>query len=320
MVRYVRGAIASLLAASILMPAIVLAQQNPSTPGQGLEISPPLIELSANPGQTITANIRIRNVTRGELVVNGKADDFGAKGEEGEPQLLLDEKEAGPYSLKFWVPQVPSFRLVPGEVKTAQVNIVVPANAEPGGHYGVIRFTGTPPELEGTGVSLSASIGTLVLLKVSGEISENLSVEEFFASYNGKKGGFFETGPITLTERLRNTGSVHVKPVGYVEVFDLFGKRIAQLPISNPARNVLPDSVRKFEQKIDRKNLFGPYKAKFSADYGNGKKLESKVMTFWVVPYKLILLIVLILIALVLGLRHGIKRYNRWVIAQARKR
>lgn len=287
--------------------------------GQGLEISPPLLELSAKPGQTVVANIRIRNITKGELVVNGKVDDFGAKGEEGEPQLLLDEKEAGPYSLKFWVPSVPSFRLVSQEVKTAQVQIKIPNNAEPGGHYGVIRFTGTPPELEGTGVSLSASIGALVLLRVPGNLTEKLSVAQFYVSKEGTKGSFFESGPLSLTQRIRNEGSVHVKPVGYVEVFNLFGKRIAQLPISNPARNVLPASVRKFEQKLDNKNLFGPYTAKFSADYGDGKKLQSESLTFWVVPYKLIGLLMLFAIILLLILQRGVKRYNKWVIAQAKK-
>jgi hypothetical protein len=63
--------------------------------GQGLEISPPVIELAADPGQTVTASIRVRNVTAGQLIAKGKADDFGAGTDEsGQPKLLLDETGA----------------------------------------------------------------------------------------------------------------------------------------------------------------------------------------------------------------------------------
>jgi hypothetical protein len=288
--------------------------------GQGLEISPPVIELAGTPGQTATTSIRLRNVTKGDLVVNGQADDFGAKGENGEPQILLDEKEASRYSLKFWVQAVPSFRLKSQEVRTAQISFMVPQNAEPGGHYGVIRFTGVPPELEGTGVSLSASLGSLVLMRVGGNIKEDLSVAEFFAGKNGKKGGLFESGPVTLTERIKNNGSVHVKPVGNVEVFDSFGKKVASVPVSNPARNVLPDSIRRFDQSLTNKGMLGRYTAKFSVSYGSGKTLSSQTLAFWVIPWKLILLVLLVLVVITLALRQTIRRYNRHIINQARRK
>ncbi len=298
-------------------PGIALSAAAPAGGGQGLEISPPVMELTADPGQSVTANIRLRNVTSGRLVVSGQANDFAAKGEDGEPEILLDEKEASRFSLKYWIPSVPGFSLAPQEVKTAQVQIRVPANAEPGGHYGVIRFTGVPPELEGTGVSLSASIGTLVLMRVSGEISEKLSVADFTVSRLGQRGTFFESGPIKVTERLKNEGSVHVKPVGDVVVTDMFGKQVAKLPIANPARNVLPDSVRKFEQDLPQKNLIGKYTATFTAAYGNGKTLEGGKVTFWVVPAKKLIVGFIALLLLVLLLRYAVRRYNRYIIKQA---
>jgi hypothetical protein len=165
--------------------AIAFATPTPApasgSPGQGLEISPPVIELQADPGQTVTTEIRVRNVTKGELIAKSKVDDFGAGTDEtGQPQLLLGETGASRYSLKFWIGQVPDIDLAPSELKKTQVVITVPRNAEPGGHFGVVRFTAVPPSLQGTGVALSASVGALVLLKVSGPISDQLSVEEFF--------------------------------------------------------------------------------------------------------------------------------------------
>ncbi len=314
----------------VAMPFMALAAPTAAPPpaevsGQGLEINPPLKEVSADPGQTITIPIKLRNISKGPLVVTGTADDFGAKGEDGEPQLLLDEKEATRYSLKFWVKDVPGFNLVPQEVKTAMITIAVPQNAEPGGHYGVIRFTGIPPELNGTGVSLTASLGALILLRVSGDINEKLSVADFTASKLAKDGksvqrrGIFVSGPITLTERLRNEGSVHVKPVGYVSVYNAFNQRVAHLAVSNPARNVLPDSTRKFTQTWQSSNLFGRYTAQMDVAYGTNKKLSSQKISFWVIPYPLIISLIFILLILVLLIRWALKRYNRWIISQAKK-
>jgi hypothetical protein len=296
------------------------ASQPATNPGQGLEISPPLIEVTANRGQTVTISIRLRNVTSGELAVSGTADDFGAKNETGDPQILLNETGATRYSLKYWVAGVPDFSLAPQEVKTAQIQINVPANAEPGGHYGVIRFTGTPPNLQGTGVSLSASIGALVLLKVNGAITDKLSVAEIFVSKDGKRGSFFENGPLALSERIKNEGSVHEKPDGKVTVYNWLGSKVAELPISSPAHNVLPDSIRRFDQVFGHKNLFGHYTVQLTASYAANKTLTSQKIGFWVIPWKLILLILALIIVLYWLLRQSLHRYNRYIIEKASKR
>ena len=154
-----------IILAVFIAPSVVKAQT--PTAGQGLEISPPLVDLKADPGQTINANLRIRNVTNQTLAVSSEVNDFTAGGEDGQPKLLLEEGEVSPYSVKGWVSTIPEVTLRPGEQKQVVIKMSVPSNASPGGHYGVVRFTGTPPGLEGTGVSLSASIGQLILVNVS---------------------------------------------------------------------------------------------------------------------------------------------------------
>lgn len=308
------------LATSLLF-GVVGAAVAASSSGQGLEISPAITELTANPGDTVTANIQVRNVTNVTVVTNGTADDFGAKGEDGEPQLLLDEKESGPYSLKFWVAGVPDLRLAPREVKTATIKIKVPQNAEPGGHYGVIRFTAQPADVAqgASGVSLSASIGGLVFLRVNGNLQEKMSVADFYASQSGNKADFFETGPVSFIERLKNDGTLHEKPTGNIEIFNSWGQKVDSIAVNNPPRNVLPASTRKFQETWNKKWLFGRYDAKLNLSYGDNQKLAATT-SFWIVPYKLILLILLVLVVLILALRYAIKRYNAWVIAQAFKR
>lgn len=297
---------------------------SPSTSGQALEIAPPILTLRADPGQTITAQINIRDISRTKLQVSSQVNDFRAAGEDGTPKILLDETESDPYSIKSWVQPLPDMILTPQEIKVLPVTIRVPASASPGGHYGVIRFSAKAPEVNASGVSLSASLGTLVFITVSGNATEKLTVEEFAVSKDGKKGTFFETAPLTFMQRLKNSGNVHEQPAGQVNITDMFGKPVANLGVNMPPRNILPNSIRRFEQPLDKsvigtKRLFGRYKATLNLTYGANKQKLQAVQSFWVVPWKLISLVLIALVAGGLSLRSAIKRYNRRIIQKAQQ-
>ncbi len=318
--RFVAALGVLLMVASVGTPVAAAQQAAQQTPGQGLEISPPLIDLKTDPGKTLTVKINLRNITKATLVATPQVNDFVAQGEEGQPKLLLDQnaKEQSPYSIKGWIAELPTLTLAPQELKTETIPINVPQNASPGGHYGVIRFTAAPPGLEGTGVSLSASIGSLVLIRVSGNIVEKASFAEFYASQNGQKKTLFEYGPVTFVERIKNEGNVHFKPSGTIRVTGTFGGQVAVLTVNEKGGNVLPASIRRFEQTLNKKHLFGRYKAEANVEY-NGKNI-SQTITFWVIPYKLIAIILGVLLILVAGIRSGLKKYVRRAVKKAQNK
>lgn len=330
---FVSGTIGAGLVAVMLAPLLVTAAATPGptakpttsnggSPGQGLELSPPVVELSANPGQTVTVNISVRDVTNGELIAKGQADDFGAgNNEEGQPQLLLHETGETRYSLKYWIGSVPDLDLQPEQLKTSTVTINVPANAEPGGHYGVVRFTAVPPNLNGTGVALSASVGTLILLRVNGPVTEKLSLAQFSTGHADKNGewfdqSMFETGPVNFLVRLRNEGTVHEQPRGSVVVKNWLGRKVGAVAVNPTGGNVLPDSIRRFTGTLGSKRLFGYYSASLALTYDGGKTLDGR-LSFWVIPWKLLLLVLLLLVLLYFALRWALKKYNNYIIAQA---
>lgn len=290
--------------------------------GQALEIAPPIVTLTVNPGQVVHTQLSLRDVSDGDLIVTSQVNDFVAAGEDGTPKILLNSNDNDPYSIKGWISPFASMLLVPRQIKTLPVTITVPANASPGGHYGVIRFSAAPPELQGTGVSLSASLGALVLLTVNGKINDSLSVQGFSANHNGKTGSLFESAPLNFEELIQNSGNVHEQPVGQVTVTDMFGKTVGGVSVNQPPRNILPSSTRKFTEAFDstvigNKHLFGLYHAHLQLTYGSSKKTLSDSLTFWVIPYKLILGIIIALIGGFFGLRIFIRNYNRRIIAKA---
>lgn len=308
--KLVFAGVGAVLVLALGLPLTALAQ----TSGQGLEISPPLIDQKVDPGQTYTLNIRLRNITGTKVVAKARLDDFVAGGEDGQPQVLTDTNEASPYSFKSWVSGISDLEIDPQEQKTAAITVKVPADAAPGGHYGVVRYTAVPVDLKDTGVSLSASIGSLVLLSVSGEVSTQANIEEFFVSQNNKRGSIFEKLPLSFTERIKNSGNVHIKPTGHVKVKNLFGHEVAQLEVNKNGGNILPASIRKFDQTLEGKTMFGRYSAEMHLTYGDNQEL-MRTLSFWVIPYKLIAIIVAGLIIIITLIRLGLRRYKRGVLA-----
>ncbi len=288
-----------------------------STNAQGLQISPVLVDLNADPGLSYTFKFSLLNVTTGDLLFNAFVNDFRAKDESGTPEVVLDSTGTPQSSVISWVSPIHSLTLKSKESKTIDVHINVPTDAEPGGHYGVIRFSGVPPSLSQSGVALAASAGTLLLVRVSGNIKESLNLKDFYVRHNDRRSTWFETGPVTFVERLNNTGNVHVKPHGDITITNLLGKRVATLKINAENGNILPDSTRRFEQTLSKKWLFGKYTATTSLAYGTTGGVVLGSLSFWVIPYKIILAVLALILLIFLITRFIIKRYNAKIIKRA---
>jgi len=312
----------STAAPAITQAAAPAPAATPGPAGQALEIAPPVMTLNGNPGQKVVVQINLRDVASDSLNVTNQVNDFVAAGEDGTPKILLDNKEEDPYSMKSWFATIPSFLMIPRQIKTLPVTINVPANASPGGHYAVIRFTGKPPTLNGTGVSLSASLGALVLFTVNGKTTEKLSVDELSVSHNGKTGTLLEAAPLTFTEKFKNSGNIHEEPTGQVVIKDMFGKTVGAVNINTPPRNILPQSIRKFSQPFDstvigNKKLFGHYHADLKVTYGANHQVLTTTLAFWVLPIRLIITVIVVLVVGFFALRFLLRRYNQSIIRRA---
>lgn len=311
---------------AIALPAQAVTTTNSqpaNAPAQALEIAPPIINLTGDPGQTINTEITLRDVSTSSLRVTTELNDFTANGEDGTPKILLDQKDPTPYSIIKWVSPIPSLTLEPKQLKKVPVTIKIPANASPGGYYGVIRFSGTPPDIDTSGVSLSASLGTLVMLRVKGDAKQQLETLDFQTTgTDGKASSLFEGIPLNFVERLKNTGNVYEQPTGRILISDIFGKPVAVVNVNLEQRNILPGTTRKFTQTLDKSGLgdrflFGFYKATLTLDYGNKQTLSSS-LSFWVIPYKLIIGIIIALIALLIGARVMLRRYTDRAVGKSR--
>ncbi|MCX6728303.1 MAG: hypothetical protein NTV39_00835 [Candidatus Saccharibacteria bacterium] len=315
------GFITTTLLLAGALAAHVGAQAANANAAQGVQISPTLVELNASKGKTYSINLGVTNVTGTDLVYKTSVSDFGAAGETGSPHIFIDTKLTPASSVITWVDTAPQFSLDAHQSRTVTAQINVPANAEPGGHYGVIRFSGTAPKLDRTGVGLSASAGVLLLVRVDGLITEKADLASFYTSgsQSGKETSFFENGPAYFVVRIQNVGNIHVKPVGNIEVKDMFGGVVTNIPINKDKSNVLPKTIRRFDDaKVNKDWMIGRYTANLTLGYGSKGQAITGTISFWVIPYKIILIVLVILATVIYILRRIIKVYNKRIIEKAK--
>lgn len=299
----------SIFVAVVLLTAfgmLALAKPTNAQGANGFVISPVRQELTIEKGKSQTVTLYIANATKLSATVRVIVNDFEANDEEnGQPRILLDEDaSATGNSFKSLVGDLPDIELGPEGKAELPVTLSVPANAQAGGYYGLIRVV-SKDNTNDKNVGLSASVGTTFLVKVPGELTEKLELVEFTAAKNGSTGRFFiNSGEIKLMTRLRNTGNIHVKPFGKVTITNNSGKVVETYEFNNvdPRANILPNSIRKFEDKLKNQKWLGKYTISANLGYGTAGSLITAKNTFWVVPTWVIIVGVILILAILLGL------------------
>lgn len=302
------------------------AAQTATVGGNALKVSPVRFDLKLDPGVTQKISLFVQNLSSIPAELHASINDFVASGDEsGRPNIILNENEYAPSrSLKRLVSPISDFTVAPGENKEVKVTLVVPKNAVGGGYFGAVRFEPSDAA-DKENLNLSASVGTLVLLRVNGDIKEDLTVESLKVQRNGGTGPVFTEGNrLSAVVRFKNNGNLHVEPFGKI-VLKRFGKTLAQYEINNddPRGNVLPDSIRRFSVDLDKTKSFGKYTVEGNFGYGSSGQLLTARTTFYVIPVFMMAVglgILLLLLFLIFVLPKMVRAYNRRIIRRANRR
>jgi hypothetical protein len=314
------GAFAIVFSSSVL-PA---AAQTNTNGGNALKVSPVRNDLEIKPGATQTIDVYVQNLTAEPAKLKAIINDFVAnKDESGAPSIILDENKSAPSrSLKQYVTKIPDFTLQPNENKNIKVTITIPANADAGGYFGAVRFAPASSDTNQT-LSLSGSVGSLVLVRVPGDLKEKANIVSLDVRNKDNHANTLYTSNKNLhgAIRIQNTGNVQLQPFGKVQL-KKSGKVLGVYEINNvqPRGNVLPDSIRRFDFKLDNLGSFGKYTLDANIGYGSKGELLTTSTTFYIVPVPVMIITAVVLALIIFAifvLPKMIKKYNQRVIAKA---
>lgn len=305
----------------LFLLALVLAPSwRPVCAADGLKISPLRIEELVNPGEALKRSIRVTNESDAFKIFFPLVMDFQAEDETGKAKLIEPGSVEGSF-MSAWVDiSKEGIDFGPGEEKEIPFTINVPKEIGPGGYYGAILFGTEPPKIDletneekGAAISVAQQTGALVLLQVAGQVDERAEVRDFTTD----KEVYATPFKVNFNTRIENFGNVHIRPVGVIEINNMFGKKIAVLHVNERGNNILPKTKRKFENLWTSDLGFGRYEAVLSLSYGTepqfggeGKQTLYQKKYFWIFPWKIIMASLSGLI-LLLGLVFGFLKFYK---------
>lgn len=317
---------------------ILLGLFAPNQDAKALTVSPVRIELSGDPGENLVSDIVLLNEQDKAMTFYFSAENFEAQGEDGTPNFV-----SGDTGLASWISLLPAVEgedpntVVLGAQETVSrtFSVTIPENAAPGGHFAALFFADSAPS-DSSSVAVGAKVGILVLLTVSGEFEESGDLLSFTTKDDQS---FYESLPVHFEYRFQNEGADRVVPQGIIEITNIFGMTKEEVSINAAQNNVLPQSIRKYEEtwgealvfaegegkpgffstlKHQLKNFAcGRYTASLNLVYGTDETEVKSSVTFWVFPWQLLLTIALTGFFTLVFLTFVVRRYNHWIIAQA---
>lgn len=287
--------------------------------GLNLITSPLPLILSTDPGSTISAQLKVKNGGNETAPIEIGLMKFTAYDDGGLPRLL--DREVGDSYFDWVTFSETEFDLAPNEWKTISMDIAVPAEAGLGYYYAITfsRKNQIQDQVGPRATQIVGATASLVLLNVR---TPNAIREIEVVEYNSPK-KIYEFLPVNFNLKLKNKGNVHLAPRGNIFISQ-GNKQIDILEINNVSGNILPNSSRTFEtiwaggfpefkevvedEKILLDKQGKPIKrlnwdlakinklriGKFQADlflvYDDGQRdvpIEGS-LTFWVMPWRII--------------------------------
>lgn len=283
---------------------------------QDFVVGPGKTDIVLNPGESRVLEIIVSNRTGKDRQFEINLKDFVGSNDLATPVVLT--AETGVSTMRDYV-TVPEkvFFLKNAERARIPVTVSVPKGAEPGGRYVSILIS-TLTQLEKTakdsgmtqgGVPLITQTGTLVFITVPGDIKTEGRLSDFYTQ--NKKRIFSYGRDVAFDLVFENTGKIHLNPYGTIAVRNMFGQEVKKLELE--PWFAMPQALRFREVdlvvdlKKDDNFMLGRYTAEATIFRGYGDEFDSKALVFWVLPWKLLLIILVALIMILWLIRYAIK-------------
>ena len=233
-------------------------------------VAPSHKEVRVVPGVPTTFTISVKNRT-------GRDADFAI----GVEDL---ENVSDKFSLKSYISlATPNIRLSNNERFDLSITVLIPVFMGTG-FYGAVTIATDTGGVGGSGVAhLSSRIAVPIFVRPAAEVDLSGRLVNFTLA-SGR--GVLTKSPVNFIITYENTGDYHIAPVGKIILKNIFGQTISVDDIS--PWFILPHSERSTTVEVGRGEMFGKYNAEIIVSEGMSKNIQSRELTFWVLPWKLL--------------------------------
>lgn len=318
--------------AMVVMPMLASAQADE---GFSLQVSPSPLVATVKPSTETTLELQIRNTNSSTQDLKMGLRSFTIDKTSGQVKLG-DTVSQDVQSLVSFAS--PMFSLEAGQIFTQSIQIQADKNAGFSYNFAITVSQQNPPKGAKGQPAIAGSVAVFTLITVDkpGAVRkfelESLSV--------GKNS--YEYLPVDIAVKLKNTGNVNVQPTGtvFIQRNSDDTTPLAALPLNDSGGFILPGTSRTFTvswndgfphyettgqaggkatSKLSWKGgslsqvRFGKYVAKVVAIYDDGER-DVPVMaevSFWVIPWRFMLVSVFAIVILIVGIFVTIRSVGR---------
>lgn len=278
--------------------------------GSGIGLKPATIEDGAEPGEIKEYSVGVTNLSATPQTYYVFTRDIVGVQPGGVPIYAEEGAERTGFELTEWIGlDAEELYLEPGEERQLKVTIDVPDFATPGSHFGGVFISMNPPKLRTIGASVGYQVANIISIRVAGDAISNAQIRQFAT------GNFiYGKSLVDFQARIENKGTILVRPVGPLEVFNMFGKRVALETFNESRAGIFPGTTRDFELTWEDEGPgFGRYQAILSLVYGDQGRQStiSSTVSFWILPMNIILPALGVLAFLLLTAYIVVKLYIR---------
>lgn len=331
--KFITVLVAGLL--SLATPALAIEYKQPFS----LTVSPYYLSLNVKPGGAVSDVIHLKNNSAESITLETGLMRFRSYNDQGVPELLpLEEND----QFNSWISYSENrFTIGAGGSKDLKITISVPSDAALGYYYAITFKKASTQEGEET-TKLLGSSAVLILLEVATpDIQKDVQIVSFTSDRI-----VYDYLPVTFRVTLKNRGNIHVAPGGNIFIDQANRKDIGIIDVNKAGGNILPDSTRVFlstwedgfpirQEKTSDGNAIkdekgdvvyslkwnfenashfriGKYTANLLMIYDNGTSDVpiTGTLSFWVVPWQMILAILAVLSLAIVGLLSLLKRFG----------
>lgn len=272
-------------------------------------VTPSIIDEQAEIRDILEYGIKIKNTTQAKVELYPFVNDL--KKIEGEQPFVDPGDLDKTVSLARWIEVKRAvIELMPGEEKTVAVKININPAAVPGMYFAVISF-GRGPNRDAAEQNRRATNQPEVLINI--EVKEHV-VEK------AESGLFSTERNININHRVnflfsvKNIGTAAIKPSGSIIIYNRRGAEIAELPVNEEQAAIEPQATQPFKLAWAGGKKSGQYRALLKLEYGDSRKDINDTIYFWLLPWELLaifsLLILAVMISFWLLIRHNRRQHQ----------
>jgi len=278
--------------------------------GAGIGLRPATIEDNADPGEQKQYDISVTNLSEVPQTYYIFTRDITGVESGGVPIYADPDAEKTGYELSEWITLgVEEITIDPSAEENITIQIDVPDFATPGSHFGGVFISIEPPKMRTVGASVGYQVANIISIRVAGDAVANAQIRQF------STGNFiYGQSKVDFNARVENKGTVLVRPIGPLEVHNMFGKRVALLVFNESKAGIFPKTTRDFDIVWEDEGPgFGRYQAILSLVYGDQGRQStiSSTLSFWILPTNIILPALGVLAFLLLTAYIVVKLYIR---------